>query len=229
MKIKKIGNALHIVTGEDSVIVPMSTPSEIEKCTNTLIEVIYQVSHKNAELEKLVANDSLVESYDTKSSLPLLNDVLMNVPSHVSKSAKDAIQFAPSALQPQVIKQFANAISRVYKDAAEMILASDDSTLLARSLLQKSVMIGRDVELLADKLDEPLQKVKAIKFEREMRKSVLRKGVEQGKLQAMTHYGSFDKDVLETARSIQSARNVTEGKSQQKQKAIKDALRLAQK
>jgi hypothetical protein len=125
------------------------------------------------------------------------------------------------------MKHFAQAISRVYKDAAEMVLSSNDSTLLARSLLQKSILIGRDVELLADKIDEPLEKMKAIKQERVLRKSVLRKGVEQGQLLAKAKYGEFDTDVLDTARSIQSARNVTEAKSNHKSKAIKNALRIS--
>lgn len=229
MRIKKVGNALHINTDEGSSVLPMSTDAEITKCANTLIEVIYQLSHANKELEKRVMNDSFVGSYSVESNLPLLNDIMMNVPSHVSKSAKDSMQFAPSALQPQILKHFTNAISRVYKDAAEMVLSTNDTTLLARSLIQKSLLISRDVELLSDKLDEPLQKMKAIKQEREITKTVLRKGVEQGKLIAMTHYGSFDKEVLETARSIQSARNVTENRKETKNKAIKDALRVVNK
>lgn len=229
MKIKKIGNALHIVTKDASAVMPMSTPQEIDQCVNTLIEVIYKASHENTELAKRVMDDQWVENYDISSSLPLLNDVMMNVPSHVSKSVKDSIQFAPNALQPQILKHFAHAISRVYKDAAEMALSTNDPTFLARSLLQKSVLIGRDVELLSEKLDEPLEKMKTVKQERVLRKSVLKEGVKQGETLAMAHYGTFDKDVLETARSIQKARDVTEILDKTKRKAVRNALRISSK
>lgn len=223
MKIKQVGNALHIVTQDASAVMPMTTKEETTKAINTLIEVIYQATHTNTELQKSVLSEDLVESFDTKDSQALLNDLMMNVPSHVVKSAKDSIAFAPSALQPQVLKHFATAISRVYKDAAEMVLSANDTTLLARSLLQKSILIGRDVELLNDAIDAPLEKMKAIKQERVLRKSVLKSGVSQGETMAKLKYGEFDNDVLDTARSIQKARNV----SDTKRKAIKDALRAS--
>lgn len=229
MKIKKVGNALHIVTKDASLVMPMTNDQETEKVINTLIETIYQASHVNAELQKSVMDDDLAENFSVEANLPLLNDLMMNVPSHVVKSAKESIQFAPSALQPQIMKHFANAIARTYKDCAEMVLNAPDGTLLARSLLQKSVLIGRDVELLSDKLDEPLQKMKSIKAERVMRKSVLAKGVAQGELLAMNRYGTFDKDVLDTAKSIQKARSTTQNEAKAKAKAIKNALRATQK
>ena len=227
MKIKQVGNALHIITKDASAVMPMTNKQETEKAINTLIEVIYQASHTNAELQKSVMDDNLVEGFETQSNLALLNDLMVNIPNHVVKSSKDSISYAPTALQPQVMKHFANAISRVYKDAAEMVLSANDTTLLARSLLQKSILIGRDVELLSDKLDEPLEKLKSIKQERILRKSVLKAGVKQGETLAMAHYGTFDKDVLDTARSIQKARNTAETKDKSKQKAIKDALRAS--
>lgn len=223
MKIKQVGNALHVVTKDSSAVMPMTTKEETAKVINTLIEVIYQATHTNTELQKSVMSEALVESFDTKDNQALLNDLMMNVPSHIVKSAKDSIAFAPSALQPQVLKHFANAIARTYKDAAEMVLSANDTTLLARSLLQKSILIGRDVELLSDAIDAPLEKMKSIKQERIMRKSVLKAGVSQGETMAKLKYGEFDKDVLDTARSIQKARNVTDTK----RKAIKDALRAS--
>jgi CxxC motif-containing protein len=212
MKIKKIGNALHINTEHGSSVMPMTTEAEVDKVINTLVEVIYQAKHTNTELTKSVSDDLLVESFDTADSKALLNDTLMNVPSHVVKSVSDSISFAPVSLQPQVIKHFANAISRVYKDCAEMVLNAPDGTLLARSLLQKSILIGRDVEMMNEKLDEPLNKMKSIKRERLLRKSVLKAGVEQGEILAKNHYGEFDNEVLETARTIQKARNVKKSK-----------------
>ena len=223
MKIRQVGNALHIVTKDASSVMPMDTKEDISKVINTLIEVIYKATHTNTELQKSVMDDSLVEGFETESNLALLNDLMMNVPTHITKSAKDSLEFSPSALQPQVMKSFATAISRVYKDCAEMANNTTDTTLLSRSLLQKSILISRDIDLLADKIDEPLNKLKSIKQERILRKSVLKDGVKQGEILAKTKYGEFNNDVLLTARSIQNAKD----KVLDKDKAIKNAKRVS--
>lgn len=223
LKIKLIGEALHISTNGQSSIMPMTNKSETEKVINTLIEVIYTASHTNDELKKSVMDDDLIEGFDTSANLPLLNDLMMNVPSHITKSAKDSLEFSPSALQPQVMKSFANAISRVYKDCAEMANNTTDTTLLSRSLFQKSLLISRDVELLADKIEEPLNKLKSIKNERILRKSVLKEGVKQGEILTKAKYGEFDNNVLSTARSIQNAKD----KVLDMDVAIKNAKRVS--
>jgi hypothetical protein len=110
-----------------------------------------------------------------------------------------------------------------------MVLECSDTNLLYRSLVQKSGFISRDVEMLSEKLDEPLEKVKRLQVERQLSKDILHRGVEQGKIATLAHYGTFDKDVLDTARSIQKARNTADIIDKRQKKAIKSAIKTSAK
>jgi hypothetical protein len=231
LKIKKIGNAIHFVNGDVSSVMPMTNEKETEVVINTLIEAVYQSTHKNEELQKSFDRsvDAIVTEYATEEIQPLLKDVTRNIPSYIVKSIDDSLSCAPKHLQGQVVKSHAIALARVYKDVAEMVLECSDTNLLYRSLVQKSGFITRDVEMLAEKLSEPLEKVKRLQVERQLSKDILHRGVEQGKIATLAHYGTFDKDVLDTARSIQKARNIASIIDKRQKKAIKSAIKTSAK
>lgn len=223
MKIKRVSNALHVITENGSSVMPMTNTQEINKAMDTLIEVIYQTSHANQELKKSVMDDTLVEQFDTTNITPLIGDVCLNIPSQIEKEINKAVSLSPSHLQGQLLKSMVNITAKIYADASEQIQLADDSRLLSKSLAAKANTLRKDLELMNEKLDEPLERVKRMKYERTVSKELLRKGVEQGDLLARIKYGTIDAETLETAAAISKAKEVIQDQKSNLDKAIKNA------
>lgn len=228
LKIKRVSNAIHIITDTASAIMPMTTQQETMKAMDTLIETIYQISHVNADLQKSVMDGSVVESYETKSTDALFDDVTLNIPSHVCKDLRKALECAPSHLQGQILKAVASVTSKIYRDCAEQIIQADDATLLSKSLLKKSMTITKDIELLADKLDEPLMALKHAQYEKAVKKDLLSKGFQQGVTVTKAKLAGVDNEVIETATAIVKAKSVQADEKKSLSSAIKAAKRVSE-
>ncbi len=222
LKLKRVAKALHIITPNGSSVLPMDNESNTNKAVDTLIEFCYKLSHTNAELQKSVMDDELVESFNN-SVEPLVDAVCLNIPSTIEKQIVSAISCAPSHLQGQLLKSMVEITAKIYADASEQIQLADDSRLLSKSLAAKANTLRKDLELMNEKLDEPLERVKRMKFERTVSKELLRKGAEQGDLAARAKYGTIDQETLETAAAINKAKEVIADKSDALDKAIKNA------
>lgn len=227
MKIKRVSNALHVITENGSSVMPMTNTQEINKAMDTLIEVIYQTSHANQELKKSVMDDTLVEQFDTTNITPLIGDVCLNIPSQIEKEINKAVSLSPSHLQGQLLKSMVNITSKIYADASEQILLAQDIHLLSKSLVAKSNTLKKDLDLMADKLDEPLEVVKRMNFEKSVKKELLRKGAEQGALAARSKYGTINQETLETAAAINKAKKVVADKADRLSDAISSARKAS--
>jgi len=131
---------------------------------------------------------------------------------------------SPYHLQGQQLKSTVNAVASVYDELAQMLLASNGDTIsLARSLMAKSAHIKRDVELVSDFLDAPLNSIKRFKAEKELREDLMQKGAmrEQAKL------GTVNQEVLNLAKTIGNARKTTADIQERKDDAVKNAKRIA--
>ena len=228
LKLKRVGNALHIINGDSVGTMPLTTSVEIHKAIDTMAEVVYQVTTANQELKKSVNSTDLVEEYSLSSIQSLFDDVTLNIPSHICADLTKALQNVPQHLQGQALKALATLTARVYSDAAEQILLADDTRLLSKSLAKKAVTIGKDVELVSAKLDEPLEKIKKVRYENAIRKDLLKKGVAQGELIAKTKYAGITADTLETAAAITKAKRVTADSKEKLAKSIRHANYVAE-
>jgi hypothetical protein len=230
LKIKTQENQL-IITNEGEVsVMDISKVETAHKAIQTLSKALEQAVRSNVELQKTAYLEETPETFDIAGTEPLLRDVTMNVPSHVTKNIKSAMTFAPNHLQSQVVKNTVNALAQVYKDAGEMVLNCSDTTLLSKSLFQKSLLIKRDLELLEEQLDAPLNQIKAIKMEKQMRKDVLSKGIEQGKLIAKNQgYFGIDQDTLEIAAALNKTKSVLKEEAISQETAIANAFAVLNK
>lgn len=227
LKLKRVGQALTILTEDGSSIMPLVTQKDNEKCIDTLCEMIYRVSHRNSELQKSVMDDTLVESFATDETEALTEAVCMNIPSHLERDIEKALSFAPRHLQTQLLKQLAILTSKVFSDASEQVLLANDNMLLSKSLAAKSRTIVKDVDLLSEKLDESLEQIKRMNFEKSVKKELLRKGAEQGALAARSKYGTINQETLETAAAINKAKKVVADKADRLSDAISSARKAS--
>ncbi len=223
LKIEKQANNLIIKNDGDVSVLDVSTLANAHQVIATLSAALEKSTQANHDLQKAMGHE-MVEEYAIEKSLALFRDVTMNVPSQVSKGIKSSLSFAPSHLQGQVLKHVTKSMAQIYKDAAEMVMACDDTNLLYKSLIQKAAFILRDVELLSEKMDEPLERIQQIKLEKSMRNHILQKGISQGKAIAKAEgYVGIDAATLETAAALNKTKTVLKDNENRLNSAIKSA------
>jgi hypothetical protein len=230
LKIKKQSNQLIITNDGEVSILDVANLESAHKAIDVLSKALESTHRSNIDLQKASNVEERPESFDATSVEPLFRDLTMNVPSQVTKGVKSALNYAPSHLQSQVLKSAVESIAQVYKDAGEMVMNCSDTTLLSKSLFQKSMLIKRDIELLEDQLDAPLNQLKAIKLEKSMRSAILKKGIEQGKTIAKNQgYFGIDQETLETAAALNKTKSVLNEKKIDADTAIKNAFNALKK
>lgn len=229
LKITQDSKNLIIKNSGDVSVVDISNLENAHKAIQTLASALMKTNQANADLQKSIG-DELPEGFDSEASFPLFRDLTLNIPSQVSKGIKSAMAYSPTHLQAQVLKNAVQSIAQVYKDAGEMIMNSTDTTLLSKSLFQKSMLIKRDLELLEEQLDAPLNQIKQIKMEKAMRSAILKKGIEQGKLIAKTEgYVGIDSETLEMASALNKTKKVLKDKHARNAQALESAKSVLSK
>lgn len=222
LKLKRTQTELRIINGGDMVSLPLVNMSDAVVVIDTLTKAVTDVVYENEMLQKSMLNNE--ESYDTRSAEAVFNDVTKNVGSSISRGLKSALATSPYHLQGQQLKSTVNAVANVYDEIAQMLLASNNDTIaLARSLMAKSTHIKRDVELVTDFLDAPLNSIKRFKAEKELREELMQKGAlrEQAKL------GTVDQDTIKLAKAIGNAKKQKSDAKESKDEAISKAKRVA--
>ena len=229
LKIKKQNDHQLLISNDaDVTLLEIGTLAGAHKAIDTLSSVILELRKAN---ESIGANlQDYPEAFSSESVEPLLRDVTMNIPSHITKSIKKSVETSPSHLQGETIKSVLQGIAQVYKDAGEMVMSCTDTTLLSKSLFQKSMLIKRDLELLEEQLNAPLEKIKLVKLEKSMRSQVLSKGIDQGRRLAKLEsgYAGIDQDTFDTAKALNKAKGVLKSKKSSLDEAIKSARRLSE-
>jgi hypothetical protein len=94
--------------------------------------------------------------------------------------------------------------------------------------MAKSALLSRDLEMLADDIEAPLETVKTAKRDQMIKKSVSKDLFNQGATVTKLKYGTLDSDVLDIARGIQDARDVTKADKETLAKAIRTAKSISQ-
>jgi hypothetical protein len=137
------------------------------------------------------------------------------------------MSYSPAYLQAENLRNQVKALANAYKDCAESVLSSNGDTLaVGKSLYAKSSAILRDLDLLEPQLSAPLEKLKAIKMEKSMRQEI-RKGIEQGKLQAKAGFSGMTNETLETAAALNKAKAVLGDKKSKRDKIISAAQKIS--
>jgi hypothetical protein len=221
LKIKRVENALRISNDGELVVLPLNSLKEANTVIDTMVKAVTEIAYQNEMLQKSVLHNE--ESYETKSVDAVFEDATKNVSSIVCKSLKNAVSTSPYHLQGQQLKETLNAVSSVYDEVAQMLLASNGDTIsLAKSLMAKSAHVKHDVAL-GEYLDAPLNSIKRFKAEKELREELMTKGAmrEQAKL------GTVNQEVLDLAKTIGNARKVTADFENRKDEAVSKAKRIA--
>jgi hypothetical protein len=222
LRIKRNKDVLNISNGGESTSLPLNTLATATVAVDTLVKAITEIAHQNEMLQKSVLHNE--ESYETKSVDAVFEDATKNVSSIVCKSLKNAVSTSPYHLQGQQLKETLNAVSSVYDEVAQMLLASNGDTIsLAKSLMAKSAHVKHDVALVGEYLDAPLNSIKRFKAEKELREELMTKGAmrEQAKL------GTVNQEVLDLAKTIGNARKLTADIENRKDEAVSNAKRIA--
>jgi hypothetical protein len=222
LRIKRNKDVLHISNGEEVVSLPLDTVAHATLAIDTMVKAVTEIAHQNEMLQKSVLHNE--ESYETKSVDAVFEDATKNVSSIICKSLKNAVSTSPYHLQGQQLKETLNAVSSVYDEVAQMLLASNGDTIsLAKSLMAKSAHVKHDVALVGEYLDAPLNSIKRYKAEKELREEMMTKGAmrEQSKL------GTVNQEVLNLAKTIGNARKVTADIQARKDDAVSNAKRIA--
>ena len=222
LKIKRIENALRISNDGDLVTLPLNSLTEANVVIDTMVKAVTEIAHQNEMLQKSVLHNE--ESYDTKSVDAVFEDATKNVSSIICKSLKNAVSTSPYHLQGQQLKETLGAVSSVYDEVAQMLLASNGDTIsLAKSLMAKAQHVKNDVALVGDYLDAPLNSIKRFKAEKELREELMQKGAmrEQAKL------GTVNQEVLDLAKAIGNAKKTTADIQTRKDDVVANAKRVA--
>ena len=227
LKLKRSKDQILVMTDDGHASLPL-TQESLYKSVDTLLEVVERLTHENKSLNSMRSEDA--ESFDTSMTKALLRDTTTHLTPATRNSVEASLAFSPSYLQAEALRNQVKAVANVYRDCADSVIASNGDTLaLGKALLAKSNAIIRDLDLLEGKLSEPLQKLKSIKMEKSMRKEVLQKGIEQGKMISNAQFSGMTTDTLETARALNMAKQVLKTESNAKEKIIKDAIKISRK
>jgi len=226
LKLKRQDDQVVIMVDGETAAMPLTDKASVNKAIDSLLEVVHKMQHELRDLNALRYDDA--ERYETKSVNALFRDTTSHFTASTRNNVEAAISFSPAYLQAENLRNQVKAIANTYKDCAETVLASNGDTLsIGKSLYAKSTAILRDLDLLEPQLSAPLEKLKAIKMEKSMRKEILRKGIEQGKQIANAGFSGMTSDTLQTAVALNKAKAVLGDKKTKREKIIRDAQRIS--
>lgn len=227
LKIKRSNDHIIIITDTGTATMSLTDRQAINKSVDTLIEVIERVTHENNDLSALRTED--VERFDTKSVNALFRDTTSHFTALTRKSVEEALSFSPAYLQAESLRNQVKSLANAYKDCAETVLSSNgDNIAVGKSLYAKAHAVLRDLDLLDDQLSAPLNKLKAIKMEKSMRKEILRKGIAQGKQIARTEFSGLTADTVDTAVALNKVKNLLNDRKTKRDKIISDAKKISE-
>jgi hypothetical protein len=226
LKLKRQDDQVVIMVDGETAAMPLTDKASVNRAIDNLLEVVHKMQHELNDLNALRYDDA--ERYDTKGVNALFRDTTSHFTAATRNNVEAALSFSPAYLQTQNLRNQVKAIANAYKDAAESVLSSNGDTLaVGKSLYAKSSAILRDLDLLEPQLSAPLEKLKAIKMEKAMRQSILRKGIEQGKTIANAGFSGMTNETLETAAALNKAKAVLGDKKAKRDKIISDAQRIS--
>lgn len=226
LKLKRSGDQVIILVDGETATMSLADKSSVHKTVDSLLEVVHRVQHELNDLNALRYDDA--ERYDTKGVSALFRDTTSHFTAATRHNVEQAMAFSPAYLQTENLRNQVKAIANAYKDCAESVLSSNGDTLaVGKSLYAKSSAILRDLDLLEPQLSAPLEKLKSIKMEKAMRQSILRKGIEQGKIIANAGFSGMTNDTLETAAALNKAKAVLNDKKTKREKIISDAQKIS--
>jgi hypothetical protein len=225
LKLKLSGDQVIIFANGETASMSLSDKSSVHKTVDSLLEVVQRVQHELNDLQALRHDDA--ESYDTKGASALFRDTTSHFTAATRNNIEKAMSYSPAYLQAENLRNQVKALANAYKDCAESVLSSNGDTLaVGKSLYAKSSAILRDLDLLEPQLSAPLEKLKAIKMEKSMRQEI-RKGIEQGKLQAKAGFSGMTNETLETAAALNKAKAVLGDKKSKRDKIISAAQKIS--
>jgi hypothetical protein len=226
LKLKRQDDQVVIMVDGETAAMPLTDKASVNKAIDSLLEVVHKMQHELRDLNALRYDDA--ERYETKSVNALFRDTTSHFTASTRHNVEQAMSFSPAYLQAENLRNQVKAIANAYKDCAESVLSSNGDTLaVGKSLYAKSTAILRDLDLLEPQLSAPLDKLKAIKMEKSMRKEILRKGIDQGKQIAKAQFQGMTNDTLETAVALNKAKNVLNDKKTKRDKIIREAQRIS--
>lgn len=227
LKIKQSNNNLVITNMGEAAVLDISTLENAKQAIGMLTKAYEQVYFINQSLKE---NAATTEEYSIKSIEPLFHDAFTNVPETVTKSAKDALKFTPPLLQGLAVEKQAELVRNIYNQLGNSLLQNSgvDTITLAKSYLAKAAHIQNDLSLLKDQLHASVSTLKSIQLEKKLKEEVEAKAIAKGEQRTKAKYGTLNEEVLDTARSIVKAKEITKQKQDTLDNAVKGALRLAQ-
>jgi hypothetical protein len=228
--LKKSGNSIIVVNGDDFVTLDISNLASAQKALDVTVRAFNDISKANHQLRQSVQHDGdTIERYPTTAIQPSLNDLTKGLNTTCVKHVQSAVEHTPNLLQGQVAKQSLSAIASCYEEIGQMLLAAEgmDVVSIAKSLLAKSVGIKRDLDLLNDTLDAPLVRAKAVKQQMRIENDIRTKAIQTGKDLAGVEFAGIDDATLAIARRIAKAKAVSAQRAATKSEAIANALKAS--
>lgn len=227
LKIKQSLNQLIISNDGEVVTLPLDTLDNAKVVISTLSKAVQDCTAANAALQQSLVDDT--ETYSlTQHSLALFNDATKNIASAIANHAKKSLETSPAHLHGVQLKSSTAAIAAVYDEVGAMLLNAtnqNDTITIAKSLMAKAAHIRRDVNLISEALDAPLENLKRIKAQKRLEKELVEKGIKIGSDRTkIALAGTMNSDVLDTAKAIVASRKVADLKRDRKAKAVAKAL-----
>jgi hypothetical protein len=226
LKLKRQNDQVVIMVDGETATLSLADTKSVNQTVDSLLEVVHKMQHELNDLQALRYDDA--ESYDTKGASALFRDTTSHFTAATRNNIEKAMSYSPAYLQTENLRNQVKALANAYKDCAESVLSSNGDTLaVGKSLYAKSSAILRDLDLLEPQLSAPLEKLKSIKMEKSMRQEILRKGIEQGKLQAKAGFSGMTNETLETAAALNKAKAVLGDKKSKRDKIISAAQKIS--
>jgi predicted chitinase len=226
LKIKQQNSNLVITNMGEASVVDISTLENAKKAIGMLTKAYEQVYFANQALKE---NVEATESYSIKGIEPLFADTFTNVPDTVTKAAKESLKFTPPLLQGLAVEKQAQLVMAVYNQLGNSLLQNSgvDTVTLAKSYLAKAAGIQNDLSLLKDQLHESVSTLKSIQLEKQLKKDIEEKAIAKGEQRTKAKYGTLNEEVLDTARSIVKAKELTAKDKAYLEMTVEEALKLA--
>jgi hypothetical protein len=219
LKIKQQNSNLVITNMGEASVLDISTLENAKKAIGMLTKAYEQVYFANQALKE---NVEAAESYSIKGIEPLFADT-------VTKAAKESLKFTPPLLQGLAVEKQAQLVMAVYNQLGNSLLQNSgvDTVTLAKSYLAKAAGIQNDLSLLKDQLHESVSTLKSIQLEKQLKKDIEEKAIAKGEQRTKAKYGTLNEEVLDTARSIVKAKELTAKDKAYLEMTAEEALKLA--